>query len=112
LPRHARTVDKRSRTVRFTTLTVVWIGGLAAGFLGLLGVAARYGCAVNDDALACRGSGTMLGVLIVIAVVGVVTLVTVLSHERPPRRVLFVGGAGLVALLGCFLAARGLLDTV
>jgi hypothetical protein len=26
--------------------------------------------------------------------------------------VLFVGGAGLIALLGCFLAARGLLDAV
>ncbi|MDT4925565.1 MAG: hypothetical protein QOG01_3278 [Pseudonocardiales bacterium] len=90
----------------------MWIGGLAAGFFGLLGAVARYGCGVNDNGLACRGSGSTLGVLIVVAVVSVVTVVTVLSHERPPRRVLVVGGAGLIALLGCFLAARGLLDTV
>jgi hypothetical protein len=91
---------------------VVWIAGLAAGFFGLLGAAARYGCGANDKGLACQGTGSLLGVLIVVAVVAVVTSVTVLTHDRQPRRVLTVGAMGLVGLAACFLLARVLLGTV
>lgn len=85
---------------------------MAAGFFGLLGAAARYGCGSNDHGLACRDSGSVLAVLIVLAVVAVVTTVTVLTHDRAPRRVVTIGIAGLLALLLCFLGARGLLATV
>ena len=91
---------------------MVWLGGLAAGFFGLLAAAARYGCGASDNGLACRGSGSLLGILVVLAVVAVVTAVTVLSHERAPRHVLVLGAVGLIALMGCFMAARSLLDTV
>jgi hypothetical protein len=95
-----------------TTVTVVWLGGLAAGFFGLLGAAARYGCGASDKGLACHGTGTTLGVIIVLAVVATVTAVTVLTHDREPRPVLAIGGAGLVALALCFVFARMLLGTV
>ena len=91
---------------------MVWLAGLAAGFFGLLGAAARYGCGANDDGLACRGSGSLLGVLLVAAVITIVTAVTVLTHDREPRRVLTVGAIGLVGLLLCFGFARLLLGTV
>ena len=54
----------------------------------------------------------MFGLLLVVAVIAVVTVSTVLTFDRPPRRTLTVGGAGLVVLLGCLVAARGLLLTV
>jgi hypothetical protein len=93
-------------------VAVVWLGGLGAGFFGLLGAAAKYGCGANDHGLACRTSGSVVGVLIVVAVVIVVTAVTVLTHERTPRGVVVAGGLGLVVLVLCFVAARLLLGTV
>jgi hypothetical protein len=112
LPRHAKAVDRRARTVRLSTVVVVWIGGLVAGFFGLLSAAARYGCGATDTGLACRKSGSVVGVLVVLAVIGVVTTVTVMSHDRPPRRLMTIGLTGLAALLLCFIAARALLSTV
>ena len=112
MARHVRSFDRRASTVRRSTVVAVWLGGLAAGFFGLLAAAAKYGCGANDHGLACRTTGSALGVLVVIAVVAVVTVVTVLTHERPPRRVLTLGGAGLLALLVCFVAAQALLGTV
>jgi hypothetical protein len=110
--RHAKTVDGRSRSTRTVTLIVVWLGGLAAGFFGLLGAAARYGCGSSDHGLACRGSGSFVGVLLIVVVISVVTGVTVLTYDRAPRRVILVGIAGLVGLTVCFLLARALLATV
>jgi hypothetical protein len=78
----------------------------------LLGAAARYGCGSSDTGLACRTSGSVLGILIVVGVIAVVTAVTVLTHERPPRRVVITGGVGLAALALCLIAARSLLGTV
>jgi hypothetical protein len=88
------------------------LSGLAAGFFGLLGAAARYGCGANEAGLACRTSGSVVGALIVIAVISVVTAVTVMTHDRTPRSVLVIGTAGLAALVLCFIAARSLLGTV
>ena len=112
MARHAQGFDRRAATVRRSTVAAIWLGGLGAGFFGLLGAAAKFGCGASDHGLACRGSGSALGVLLVVAVVAVVTIVTVLTHERPPRPVIAIGGAGLVALCLCFAAARALLGTV
>jgi hypothetical protein len=112
LPRHAKVVDGRTRKIRVSTIFVVWVGGLAAGFFGLLGTVARYGCAASDDGLACRTSGSVVGVLIVIAVVVIVTAVTVMTNDRPRRRVIIVGAVGFAGLAFCFAAARTLLGTV
>jgi hypothetical protein len=112
LPRHAKVVDRRVRAIRVSTVIVVWLSGLAAGFFGLLGTAAHYGCGASDHGLACRTSGTLVSILIVVAVICVVTAVTVTTHDRPPRRVLVIGGAGLAVLVLCFVAARSLIATV
>jgi hypothetical protein len=112
LPRHAKVVDRRVRTIRLSTITVVWLAGLAAGFFGLLGAAARYGCGASDTGLGCRTSGSVVGVLIVIAVIAVVTAVTVMTHDRTTRSVMMIGAAGLAALVLCYIAARSLLATV
>jgi multisubunit Na+/H+ antiporter MnhB subunit len=78
----------------------------------LLSAAARYGCGASDTGLACRPSGSVVGVVIVLAVILVVTAVTVLTQDRPPRRLFTVAALGLLALLLCFIAARSLLATV
>jgi len=88
------------------------LAGLAAGFFGLLGAAAKYGCGGSDTGLACRTSGSVLGVLLIVVVIAVVTAVTVLSHARSPRDTVLIGATGLVALGLCFVAARMLLDTI
>lgn len=90
----------------------MWLCGLAAGFFGLLSAAARYGCSDSDKGFACGTSGSLVGGLVVVAVIAVVTAVTVMTYDRPARRVLTVGGIGIVALAICFGAARGLLATV
>ena len=67
----------------------------------------------NDNGLACRGSGTALGLLIVVAVVLVVTAGTLLIQDARswPARLLRLFAA-VVFLAACFLGARALLDTV
>ena len=97
--------------MRGTSLTVIWLGGLAVGFFGVLSIAARYGCASSAHGLACRKSGSALGVLIVLGVVAIVTAVTVTTHHRSPRNVLIAATLGIVALLACYLAAHALLAT-
>jgi hypothetical protein len=111
LARHAKAVDQRDRPIRLSAVAAVWLAGLVAGFYGLLGAAARYGCGVNDHGLACRGSGSVLGILIVVAVIGVVTAVTLLAADRPRRSTVTIAGVGLAALVFCFIAARSLLAT-
>jgi hypothetical protein len=111
MARHTRSPG--SRLARLTAVAVLWLAGLGVGFYAILSVGARYGCATNDNALACRSSGTALGVLIVIAVVLVVSAGTVLAQDAPDwrRRVGLVVAA--LFLLGlCLLAAHALLATV
>jgi hypothetical protein len=110
--RHAAPVDGHARSTRLAVLAVVWVCGLVAGFFGLLGAAARYGCSARDQGLACGNTGTFFGVLVIIAVIAVVTLVTVLTYGRRPRQLLLIGGLGMVGIALCYLAARGLLQTV
>ena len=104
-------VERRARTVRAGALGLVWLGGLVAGFFGLLGAVAPYGCADGDPGLGCHTGGALLGVAIVLAVIATVTAVTVLGAGRPVRAVAVLAGCGLVVLLVCFVAARMLLDT-
>ncbi|MGI8680145.1 MAG: hypothetical protein ACR2LX_15955 [Jatrophihabitans sp.] len=110
--KHAHPGDPRKRHARLYTLAVVWLAGVAAGFFAILASFAAYGCSSSDNGLACRTSGTVVAVLVVVAVIAVVTAATVFTYERDPRRVVTVGVCGVVALVVCFLAARGLLSTV
>jgi len=109
--RHARTPDSRVRLVRGSALAVIWLGGLAAGFFAILSVAARFGCSHSSHGLACKQSGSMLGGVLIIAVIAIVTTVTVATHDRGPRRVAIMSTVAALALLGCYLAAHALIGT-
>jgi hypothetical protein len=111
LARHTKLVDRRIRTIRLSTVAVVWLCGLGAGFYGLLSASARYGCDAHDNGFACRNSGSVVGGLIVLTVIAVVAAVTVMTYDRPPRRVLTVGGIGIAVLVVCFAAAAWVLAT-
>jgi uncharacterized membrane protein len=111
LARHARLVDQRLRVIRISTVSVIWLCGLGAGFVALLAAAAKYGCAASNDGFGCGASGEVVGVVLVITVIAVVILVTLMTHDRPARRVLTVGGFGLAALVLCFVAAHAVLAT-
>lgn len=112
MPRHAKAVDRRQRAIRTWTVGAIWLCGLAAGFVAILAAAARYGCAPHDAGFACRTSGSVVGIVLVVAVISVIIAVTVLTYDRPARRVLVVGGVGLGGLIVCFALARVLLATV
>ena len=103
--------DARARAARVGTVVVVWFGGLAAGFVGILAAVAKYGCGLHDSGLACETSGSVYGILIVLAAVAIVTAVTMLTFEQPTRRVLIVGAVGLAALAALFALAELLLAT-
>lgn len=111
--RHARAVaDDRVRYARPVAVTAVWLVGLAAGFFALIGAAAKYTtCGATSTGLACRGSGTALGVLLVVAVIATVTTVTVVTHGQRPGRVAGVSAAGLCVLGVLLLLARALVGT-
>jgi hypothetical protein len=104
--------DARARAVRRIAVAVIWLAGLGAGFVAILSAAAGYGCGDSDTGLACRTSGSLLGVLLVVVVIAVVTAVTVATVGRDQRMVFLLGGTGLIALVLCFLAARWLLSTI
>ena len=101
--------ERRLRVTRRGTVAAVWLAGLLAGFYGLLAATARYGCAGSDNGLACHVGGSVVGVLIVVAVLAVVTAVTLLSDRGSSREILVLGGSGVIALGVCFVAARMLL---
>jgi hypothetical protein len=111
MARHLREVDPRARTVRGTSLVLVWLGGVAVGFFGILSIAARYGCARSATGLACRKSGSALGIVIVLAVVAIVTAVTVATHDRSPRTIVVATAFGALGLVGCYFCAHALLNT-
>ena len=90
---------------------MVWLGGVGAGFFAILSVAARYGCARSAHGLACRQSGSALGIVIVAAVVAVVTTVTVYTHGRTTRAVGVAAALGLALLAGCYYCAHALIAT-
>jgi hypothetical protein len=105
-------VDVRARVVRVIAVAVIWFGGLGAGFVGILAAVAQYGCGMNDSGFACKTPGSVCGILIVAASVAVVTAATLLTFERPLRRVLIVGAVGLGALVVLFVLGEVLLSTV
>lgn len=111
MARHLRAVSGRSWAARGTALALVWLAGLAVGFFAVLSVAARYSCSPRNRAVACTATGTTLGVLLAVAVIAVVTTVTVATHDRPPLRTLPWVIAGLLLLGACYLAAHTLLAT-
>jgi hypothetical protein len=110
--RHAKALSRRSRVARASALAIVWLGGLGTGFFALLSVAARYTtCSSGARGLACRPAGTAIGGFLVIGVIATVTAVTVLTHDRGPRRSATCGLLGTAALGMCYLAAHALLGT-
>ncbi len=111
MARHAKLVDQRLRAIRISTVSVVWVCGLAAGFVALLASAARYGCSSSNNGFGCGTSGEVVGIVLVVTVIAIVTLVTLLTNDRPARRVLTVGAVGLAALVVCAVAARAVLAT-
>lgn len=93
-------------------LAVVWLGGLAVGIYSLLSVAATYSCGRSAHGLACRPAGTALGALLVVAVIVVVTAVTVMAPDaRRTGRLAGTVTLGLVVLAGFYFGARALLST-
>jgi hypothetical protein len=111
LPSHAKVVDERLRAIRVATVVVVWLVGLAAGLYALLAASAKFGCMGGDRALACQTSGSILGLVLLAAVVAIVTVVTVMTSGRAARPVLIIGGVGAGALAICLVAAWSLLET-
>ena len=109
--RHAKQPDNRLRLVRGGALTVVWLGGIAAGFFAILSVAARYGCSRSAHGLACRQSGSALGIVIVAAVVAIVTAATVYTHGRSRRIVGIAAAVAVAMLVGCYYCAHALIAT-
>ena len=112
---HDLTANRSRSTViaGLALIALLWIGGLLAGFYSMLSTAARFGCAHNDKALACRNAGSALSVALVVAVVAIVTAATLLVFDAqtwPARLVRLLGGLVLLGL--CLLAARAILATV
>ncbi len=103
--------ERAARSTRLVTVVLVWAGGLGAGIYALVAAVARYGCAPGHHGLACRGSGSATGFVVVALALAVVTAVTLLTAGRRPRVVLIAGLCGLVALGLCAYAARSLLAT-
>ncbi|MCU1659000.1 MAG: hypothetical protein JWO57_3656 [Pseudonocardiales bacterium] len=109
--RHTKTAPGHWRFARGTALLVIWLGGLAAGFFAILSAAARYSCGHTARGLACRPAGSALGVVMILFVIAIVTAVTVLTHDRGPRRLVAVTVLGALALLACYVAAHTLIGT-
>ena len=109
--RHTKAASGRSRAARGGALLLVWLGGLGAGFFAILSAASRFSCAPSARGLACRPAGSALGVGMVLAVIGTVTAVTVLTHDRGPRRLVISTMLGVLGLLGCYLGAPALTRT-
>ena len=111
--RHSTSAGGRPRSLRLPTLLLVWLAGLAAGLFALLGAAARYTtCSSHATSLACRSTGTSLGVVLVVCVIAIVTAATVLSYGRTRRGVVTIGLVAILVLVGLFFASRALLATV
>lgn len=101
------------RTPRIVAVLLVWLAGLAAGMYSLLGVGVRYAgtCTARSTGLACHTGGTVLGVALLVAVVVVVTTVTLATHGRPLPRIALLTLAALVVLGVIVLVAHGLLTS-
>jgi hypothetical protein len=111
LPRHAKVVDPRLRVIRLSTVAFVWLCGLVAGLHAVLAAVAKYGCATGDEAVGCKTSGSVLGIVLLVTVIVIVTVVTLTTANRSARRVLVIGGFAVGGLAICTVAAVSLLAT-
>jgi hypothetical protein len=90
--------------VRTAALALVWLVGLAAGFVAVLAAVARYGCPDGSSGLACRPAGSALGwlmfALVLIVLAGATFVLLYRSGRGPVILALVAGGvlAGLLAL--------------
>lgn len=62
-------------------IAVVWLSGLAAGFVAALTMAARASCAGTASGFGCGNGGTAVGVLLIAIVIGTVGTVTVIAWD-------------------------------
>lgn len=110
--RHTVRAGRLDTALRLAALVLLWAAGLVVGFFALLSVGAKYSCSANAHGLACRPTGTALGVLVVLLVIAVVTAGTVLAPRgRRPGALAAVLVVSVVLLGGCYLAAHALLAT-
>jgi hypothetical protein len=65
----------------------------------------------GDRAVGCTTSGSALGIGLLIAIIVIVTVVTLMTANRPAGRVLVIGGIGVGCLAICAVAAASVLAT-
>lgn len=117
MARHALPPDpdreSGGRTPRIVSVVLVWLAGIGAGMYSLLSVGVRYAgtCTSRSTGLACHTGGTVLGLVLLVAVVVVVTGVTLGTHGRPITRISALTLAALVVLGAIVLTAHRLLTS-
>ena len=111
MARHVRTPSSRWRAARAGALTLIWAGGLTAGFFAILAAASRYSCSPSAHGLACRPAGTAVSTILILGVIATVTIVTVATHDSGQRRLVGWTAGGALALLTCFFLARAVIGT-
>jgi hypothetical protein len=103
---------RAARPLRWLAVLLVWAAGVAAGLFTLLAGGSRFAtCSAHATGLACRGTGTVLAVLLLIGIVAVVTTATVLAATRTPPQLAVVTVVAIAVLVGCLVGARSLLAT-
>jgi hypothetical protein len=111
LPRQPGLSDQRLGVIRWSTVGFVWLCGLAAGLCAVLAAAAKYGCMSGDRAVGCTTSGSLLGIALLVAIIVILTVVTLMTANRPAARVLVIGAVGVGCLAICAVAAASVLAT-
>ena len=107
-------VVHRHHRLLWAAITVFWVLGLVAGFVCTLGVAARFGCDAGATGLACKNTGSALGLALVVAIVITVGVSTVFAFEARDRTRSWATclGIGIVVMAVVVVAARLLSSTL
>lgn len=98
--------------MRWLAVLLVWAAGVAAGLFTLLAGGSRFAtCSAHATGLACRGTGTALAALLLIAIIATVTSATVLAATRTPPQLAALTLLAIAVLVGLLFGARSLLAT-
>ena len=108
------TADARRGHWVWAGLVVLWLAGLAAGFVAGLTVAARAGCSGSGGGFGCGNGGSAVGALLVLIVIGTVGAATVYAYDArsSTRTWLRYLGAALLVLAVVVVAARLVVATL
>ena len=110
--RRAGLPGRAPRPLRWLAVALIWLAGVAAGLFTLVAGAARVvTCSAHAPGLACRGTGTVFAVLLLVAVVAVVTSATVLTLARTSAQLAALTVVAVAVLVGLLAGARSLLAT-